>query len=149
MSEGFGNEPNGSPAGEFFTVSEDVIRREKDKARKLRDSAWWKRKRSTGICYYCGKKFPPSELTMDHVIPVSRGGRSVKENLVPCCKECNNKKKYLLPMEWTEYLESLRGGQVQSPGRGAKVSESQGEVVRSDTHSTEPLDGSEGETGSA
>lgn len=88
-------------------LSEDVFRREKTRAKELRQSAWWKKKRSSGICYYCKKKFRPDELTMDHKIPLSRGGRSDKENLVPCCKECNNKKKYLLPAEWTEYLESL------------------------------------------
>jgi 5-methylcytosine-specific restriction endonuclease McrA len=44
---------------------------------------------------------------MDHVVPLSRGGRSTKDNLVTSCKECNNKKKTLLPMEWEEYLESM------------------------------------------
>lgn len=34
---------------------------------------------------------------MDHVIPLSRGGRSTKANLVPCCKECNAAKKADLP----------------------------------------------------
>jgi hypothetical protein len=33
------------------------------------------------------------------VVPVSRGGRSVKGNVVPCCKACNNEKKYLTPAE--------------------------------------------------
>ena len=36
---------------------------------------------------------------MDHVVPVSRGGKSTKGNIVPCCKECNNAKKYLTPVE--------------------------------------------------
>lgn len=89
-------------------VPEHVIKQEKEKAKKLRESAWWKRKRSDGICYYCGKKFPPRDLTMDHVIPVVRGGKSVKENLVPCCKECNNHKKYMLPVEWSDYLNRLK-----------------------------------------
>ena len=44
---------------------------------------------------------------MDHLVPVVRGGRSVQGNLVPACKECNNKKKYLLPTEFEEYLLSL------------------------------------------
>jgi 5-methylcytosine-specific restriction protein A len=92
----------------FTTVDDEHIRREKAKARELRNSSWWKRKRSTGVCYYCGNKFKPAELTMDHLIPVARGGRSVSGNLVPACKECNSKKKYLLPMEWEEYLGSLK-----------------------------------------
>ena len=45
---------------------------------------------------------------MDHVIPLARGGRSVKENLVACCKDCNNKKKYFIPAEWADYLKSLK-----------------------------------------
>ncbi len=89
------------------TADEKHIKKEKAKARELRESQWWKRKRSTGICYYCGRKFRPAELTMDHLVPLVRGGRSVQGNLVPACKECNNKKKYLLPMEWEQYLESL------------------------------------------
>lgn len=90
-------------------ASDDAyMAREKDKARKLRDSAWWRKKSSSGICAYCGMKFQPGDLTMDHVIPVSRGGTSEKFNIVPCCKGCNNKKRYLLPAEWEEYIESIK-----------------------------------------
>ena len=92
----------------FISADSDHLKREKAKARELRDSAWWKRKRASGVCYYCGSKVAPSELTMDHLIPITRGGTSVRPNLVPACKECNNKKKYLLPTEWTEYLDSLQ-----------------------------------------
>ncbi|MDH4164386.1 MAG: HNH endonuclease [Nitrospirota bacterium] len=92
----------------FQTVDEEHIKREKAKARELRNSQWWKRKRSSGICYYCGKKSKATELTMDHLVPVVRGGRSVESNVVPACKDCNSKKKYLLPTEWEEYLNSLK-----------------------------------------
>lgn len=88
-------------------VSEKELKREKEKARKLRQSQWWKRKRSGGVCHFCGRKFPPRELTMDHIVPVIRGGKSTKGNLVPACKECNTKKKYMLPLEWEEYLKKL------------------------------------------
>jgi 5-methylcytosine-specific restriction endonuclease McrA len=44
---------------------------------------------------------------MDHVVPLIRGGRSRRGNVVPACKECNNKKKSLLPVEWEEYLRLL------------------------------------------
>ncbi len=91
----------------FMSADEDHIKREKAKARELRASQWWKRKRAAGVCYYCGEKFKPAELTMDHLIPLVRGGRSVQGNLVPACKECNSKKKYLLPTEWEEYLKGL------------------------------------------
>lgn len=97
------------PPGEFLpAVDPAVLKKEKARARELRDSAWWKRKRQSGRCYYCGGSFAPADLTMDHLIPLVRGGRSVKENLVPACKDCNNKKKYLLPTEFQEYLDSLR-----------------------------------------
>ena len=78
---------------------EKHIAREKAKARELRKSNWWKQKIAAGICYYCGKKFKPQELTMDHIVPIARGGKSTKSNVVPACKECNNKKKYLTPVE--------------------------------------------------
>jgi 5-methylcytosine-specific restriction endonuclease McrA len=45
---------------------------------------------------------------MDHLIPLSRGGYSTKENLVPCCKECNNRKKYLLPAEFADLIAKER-----------------------------------------
>ena len=75
------------------------IRREREKAKAMRKSSWWRSLLDKGICHYCGKKFPPDELSMDHVVPVSRGGKSTKGNIVPCCKECNNAKKYLTPVE--------------------------------------------------
>lgn len=80
-------------------LSEDEIRRERAKARELRQSQWWKRKRATGVCHYCGKTFPPADLTMDHVVPLVRGGRSTKGNLVPACKDCNSAKKNKLAFE--------------------------------------------------
>lgn len=80
-------------------VSEQEIRRERQKARSLRESAWWKRKRSGGICHHCGGKFAPHDLTMDHLVPVIRGGKSTKGNVVPSCKGCNNQRKHSLPFE--------------------------------------------------
>lgn len=82
-----------------FGPTGDGLRAEKDKARELRRSRWWKEKLAQGVCHYCGGSFAPDELTMDHVVPLARGGKSVKENLVPACRECNSKKKLDLPME--------------------------------------------------
>ena len=75
------------------------ISREKVKARELRKSQWWKNEIAGGICHYCEKKFKSNYLTMDHVVPISRGGKSTKGNIVPCCKKCNNKKKYMTPVD--------------------------------------------------
>ena len=88
-------------------VPEEDLKIEKIKARVLRNSQWWKNKRSQGICHYCGNKFKTAEITMDHIVPIVRGGKSSKGNIAPCCKDCNTKKKYMLPMEWEEYMESL------------------------------------------
>jgi len=87
---------------------ESVLKKERARARKIRSSQWWKRKRSTGICHYCKKMFLPAQLTMDHIIPVARGGKSEKFNLVPCCKECNTQKRNLLPSEWDAYMETIK-----------------------------------------
>lgn len=91
----------------FDGIDEAVIGREKARARELRKSRWWRNKIGQGRCYYCGREARPVELTMDHIIPLARGGTSTRANLVPCCKECNNKKKTLLPLEWQEYMENL------------------------------------------
>lgn len=48
-------------------------------------------------CQYCGKR--GGDLTVDHVLPKSRGGRTVWENLVAACRSCNLKKKNRTPEE--------------------------------------------------
>jgi 5-methylcytosine-specific restriction endonuclease McrA len=87
------------PAPFLVEVSEEEIRRERQKARKLRESQWWKRKRAVGICHHCREKFPPKALTMDHLVPVIRGGKSTRGNLVPSCKSCNSERKHRLPFD--------------------------------------------------
>lgn len=69
------------------------IKAQKQKAKLLRKSSWWKNICQKATCYYCQESIPPSEVTMDHVVPASRGGLSTKSNIVPCCKDCNTKKK--------------------------------------------------------
>jgi len=88
-------------------IDKKEIAYQKQRAQKLRKSAWWQRKISTGTCYYCGRHVDPEKLTMDHIVPLIRGGKSTKGNLVPACKDCNNKKRYLLPVEWDEYMRSF------------------------------------------
>jgi 5-methylcytosine-specific restriction endonuclease McrA len=55
--------------------------------------------RDRNSCQYCGVVLPAGELTLDHVIPRSRGGLSTWENLVACCHVCNRKKGNHLPSE--------------------------------------------------
>ena len=83
----------------LVNISEEQMRRERHKARELRATQWWKRKLAAGICHHCGDKFAPGDLTMDHLIPIIRGGKSAKGNLVPSCKRCNSERKHRLPFE--------------------------------------------------
>ncbi len=92
---------------DFDAPDERQIRAERDKARNLRKSRWWQQKTASGLCYFCGKKTPFKDITMDHLVPLSRGGRSTKANIVPCCKDCNSKKKSMLPLEWEDYLRKI------------------------------------------
>jgi 5-methylcytosine-specific restriction endonuclease McrA len=85
--------------GFLVEVDDATIRRERAKARELRASPWWKRRCSSGVCHYCGRQVGAKALTMDHLVPIVRGGRSSKGNLVPACKQCNAEKKYKLPFE--------------------------------------------------
>lgn len=55
--------------------------------------------RDSFTCQYCGKRPPKDELTIDHVIPVSRGGKSTWDNVVLACTKCNVKKSNKLPVE--------------------------------------------------
>ncbi len=82
-----------------FGIDDSDIRAERRKARELRKTRWWQQKTAAGICHYCNRKVGIKNLTMDHVVPLSRGGRSTKGNLVPCCKTCNTGKKSDLPPE--------------------------------------------------
>jgi 5-methylcytosine-specific restriction endonuclease McrA len=91
-----------------YNLDEADIKRERGKARELRQSQWWKRKCAKGLCHYCGRQIPSKALTMDHIVPIARGGRSTKGNVVPACKECNNTKKQLLPVEWAQYLDQYQ-----------------------------------------
>lgn len=93
----------------YAPVDPDVLKRERARARELKQSQWWKRKISTGICYYCRRQVGVRALTMDHLVPLGRGGRSIRGNVVPACHDCNTRKQSLLPVEWTEYLDCLSG----------------------------------------
>lgn len=78
---------------DYYTpATAEHIKREKSKAREMRKSSWWKQQIGKGICYHCELKFKPDELTMDHLIPIGRGGKTSKKNCVPSCKSCNSKK---------------------------------------------------------
>lgn len=84
-----------SDYGDYFTkASESHQKIEKAKAREMRKSTYWKQVLGKGKCYHCEKQFKAEELTMDHLIPIARGGKTDKKNCVPSCKDCNTKKGY-------------------------------------------------------
>lgn len=64
-------------------------------------------------CHYCGKRITDSEITLDHVKPVARGGSNYVSNLVPCCERCNRKKGS------ASYAEFIRSPFMQAVMRGA------------------------------
>ena len=96
----------------IIQVSEEEIKREREKARALRKTRWWNQRLARGQCHYCRRHFPPAELSLDHIVPIIRGGKTTKGNVVPVCKECNNKKNTFFPWNgkltfMTPYLNPL------------------------------------------
>jgi len=89
----------------FLEPTPESIKKEREKARDLRKSGWWQNKLAAGLCHYCRKETEKKNLTMDHIVPVSRGGKSSKGNVVSACKSCNTAKKDLTAVEWDAYLE--------------------------------------------
>ena len=88
----------------YFEIDHDPdnekrVRKERDKAREIKKSPWWKNKIHKGVCHFCGQKFSPDQLSMDHIVPLARGGKSTKGNIVAACVECNRKKKLETPAE--------------------------------------------------
>jgi 5-methylcytosine-specific restriction endonuclease McrA len=103
----------------YAPIDPAVLRRERERARQLRASQWWKRRISDGMCHYCRQRVGIRALTMDHIVPLGRGGRSARGNVVAACKSCNTKKQSLVPVEWEEYLRRLEGPRsaVEGPFR--------------------------------
>ncbi len=83
----------------MYWVSEQDMRREREKARALRKSRWWQNKIANAICYYCQKPTSKQDVTMDHVVPISQGGKSTEGNVVVACKSCNTAKRDFHPLD--------------------------------------------------
>jgi 5-methylcytosine-specific restriction endonuclease McrA len=68
-----------------------------------RNAPSWTRRgvaaRDRNLCAYCGKKCGSSDLTVDHVIPLAKGGRSTWGNTVVACFRCNQRKADRMPHE--------------------------------------------------
>ena len=88
-----------NPYEYIATVDERQVKRERAKAREIRQSSWWRQRLALGVCHFCEGTFDHSELTMEHLMPLSRGGLSTKKNIVVACKQCNSHKKNLTVAE--------------------------------------------------
>ena len=91
-----------SPRAEFFVPS--VIRlRQYVNVRRRRQPTGLRRLRilvrDRFCCQYCGRQAAAHELTLDHITPRSKRGRSTPENLVAACKRCNTRKGDRTPEE--------------------------------------------------
>ena len=75
-------------------ADQEYIKKERHKAKELKKTLWWRNKLNNRECYYCAKKFDVENLSMDHLVPLVRGGRSTKNNVVVACKKCNSEKKH-------------------------------------------------------
>ncbi|MCY4381227.1 MAG: HNH endonuclease signature motif containing protein [Proteobacteria bacterium] len=83
-------------------AKEKHIKAEKKKAYLIRKSRKWRSKiMREKKCFYCAKTLTVPEATMDHIVPLSRGGRSTMGNLAVSCHDCNKVKKQQTPVEWT------------------------------------------------
>jgi 5-methylcytosine-specific restriction endonuclease McrA len=80
--------------------------------------------RDQNHCQYCGKKFPSSELSLDHVIPRSQGGTNTWENIVCACVRCNVRKGGRTPEQAHMKLISPARKPRRSPILSIKLSES-------------------------
>jgi 5-methylcytosine-specific restriction enzyme A len=90
-------------------MDEKFLKLQRSKGRELKKSRWWQNKISEGgLCYYCDKKLTKLEITMDHIVPISRGGRSTKGNVVMACETCNINKRSLTAVEWEESLMRMK-----------------------------------------
>ena len=82
-------------------------------------------RRDLNVCLYCCSTFPDGELTRDHVVPLSRRGRDIWDNVVAACKRCNHHKGNRMLQEcamellalpyvpnFAEYLALINGGRI-------------------------------------
>ena len=93
MDEGSGN------LNSYVFADEEHVRRERAKVREAKKSRWWQQKTSLGLCHYCQRKFAFKQLTLDHVVPLSRGGTTSPGNVVPACRSCNKAKGTDTPVD--------------------------------------------------
>ena len=93
--------------------------------------------RDEHVCQYCGVDFPPSQLSFDHVIPRSRGGKTTWENIVSCCFTCNSRKGGRTPKEARMNLIRTPKKPRHSPLLSMKLGQAKYESWRNFIHTAE------------
>ena len=78
----------------------DYTREEKEIMNKV--------KQSSNNCYYCGCKLNNNQKTIDHKLPMSRGGKTIKDNLVVSCIDCNQDKDSMTEDEFNKFNEIIQ-----------------------------------------
>ena len=86
------------------------IRIERENGKKLRKTSWWKAQIQKGECHFCHQQVGAENLTMDHVVPLARKGKSTRGNVVPACQACNRSKSLTTPVE--SILDQIRAKEV-------------------------------------
>lgn len=88
---------------QVYTNRRRALQRESTPPGLLLTAVQWREilERYHYCCAYCGTN--AAHLTIDHVIPVSRGGQHTKENIVPACQSCNSAKHDHTLEEWRAY----------------------------------------------
>ncbi len=61
-------------------------------------------KSSNNVCFWCDEEIPNGEMHLDHIYPVSKGGRNDMYNLVVACRSCNQRKRDKSPEIWIEEI---------------------------------------------
>lgn len=78
---------------------------------QFKGTKWLKneiKKRDKYCCYICGRLLNDNEITLDHIVPKSKGGKDTFDNLATCCFYCNNLKADMSLEEFKFYIELLK-----------------------------------------
>lgn len=74
-----------------------------------------------GLCAYCGQHRNIKYMTVDHIIPLSKGGTDSLENLQCTCKLCNRLKSDMLPSEFTDFVRCILENSIKIEKGGVSV----------------------------
>ena len=85
----------------YAPIDPDELKRERAKARELRQSPWWKRRISAGVCHYCRRQVGIARLTMDHVVPLGRGGAAAAATSWPRARTATRGSDHSFPWNGT------------------------------------------------